>query len=128
MHENLIELLDRSLEQNLEAFGQATPQGTARALPGMPGVSARQRAERWFEVNRTQICENIFSSEISREFFQDGAIKKRAELLAALTDVLSTAFKGYPIALMCVIVVQRGVEDLCPENIAALSVDERKTE
>lgn len=108
----IIRLLDLPEEKLLEEVGTNLA-GTLTLGATSTAKENAETARRWLDGNRLKICQALGNSERVKSFFENGRASDRVELVAACVDALSIVFTVTPIALIAVIIVRRGVREVC---------------
>lgn len=90
-----------------------------RGLPARPIFGAtddedsRERTRIWLERNRAKLCAALSSSAKVKSAIGEGPEANRVELAAACLDALAMTFSAVPLAALSVLIVRRGIREVC---------------
>ena len=115
--EELIRLLSLSETDLFKEGGSSVPNAVVLGAAPKSEPPNEEKFERWLTENREKICRAIANSARVRSIIEDSDESNQVELAAACTDALTIAFSGIPVAIVAVVIVRRGIGQVCRREL-----------
>lgn len=112
--ESIHEMCSLSDEELLILIGKAaSPQGLSVRF--RPPAYWLRMGRRWFDAKLESLGETICSNSRLRALFAESTGIDDLTVIAALADVLSQSAIGFAPYAVAILLLRRGLKDLCPE-------------
>jgi hypothetical protein len=80
------------------------------------GEDPQEAAENWLQTRQRVLHDKICTEGAYCQFIKENRHRSSLEIIAALADLLATAFGGLPFYTLSTLLVRRGLEKFCSCN------------